>query len=99
MIRRKLEGSTFATPEVIGAMLDIFDSKTKLTFDDVKATYLIKFGFSGDNSPAHEVVKGRLKLSGAEMEEAFAPCVNRIISSLKEQIKETNCSVSSCLSK
>lgn len=75
-------------------MLDIFDAKTKLTFDDVNATYLIKFGFSGDNSPAHEVVKGRLKLSGPEMEEAFAPCVNRIISSIKEQIKETNCSVS-----
>ncbi|KAL8280122.1 hypothetical protein RQP46_007452 [Phenoliferia psychrophenolica] len=86
IIKQKLGNSKYNTPEFVAAMVEGFDTKTKIMFDSVDENYLIKFGFDRDTDRAAGISRGRLTLTGAEVKRAFDPCVDRIIESLRDQI-------------
>ncbi|KAL8292784.1 hypothetical protein RQP46_001396 [Phenoliferia psychrophenolica] len=86
IIKQKLGNSKFNTPEFVAAMVEGFDTKTKIMFDSVDDNYLIKFGFDRDTDKAAGISRGRLTLTGAEVKRAFDPCVDKIIASLRDQI-------------
>ncbi|KAI5477122.1 hypothetical protein MNV49_006850 [Pseudohyphozyma bogoriensis] len=88
IIRDKLKPSErYGTDEYVSILIDLFDQKTKLTFDEVDAPQVIKFGMAGDMDRDVGIAKGRLTLAGAEVEAAFAPCVETILKSIQTQIK------------
>ncbi|KAL8292762.1 hypothetical protein RQP46_001374 [Phenoliferia psychrophenolica] len=86
IIKQKLGNSKYNTPEFVAAMVEGFDTKTKILFDSVDENYLIKFGFDRDTDRAAGISRGRLALTGAEVKRAFDPCVDQIIASLRDQI-------------
>lgn len=66
LIADKLRDSQFGTNEFVSTMVDLFDAKTKMTFDsDTKEDkYFIKFGYERDNDVEVGIQRGRLTLTG-----------------------------------
>ncbi|KAM0754904.1 hypothetical protein T439DRAFT_321963 [Meredithblackwellia eburnea MCA 4105] len=88
ILEKKLEASErYNTPDVIDTLIEFFEQHTKLTFDAVDENYILKFGMKGDTEIACGISQGRLKLTGLEVEQAFAPLVDQVIRSIKAQIK------------
>ncbi|KAL8292780.1 hypothetical protein RQP46_001392 [Phenoliferia psychrophenolica] len=90
IIKQKLGKSKYNKPEFISAILDGFETKTKILFDNPEENYVIKFAFDRDSDKSVGISRGRLTLTGAEVKRAFDPCVDKIISSLGHQINGLN---------
>lgn len=64
IIKHKLGGSKFSAPEYVAAMVEGFDTKTKILFDNPTESHLIKFGFDRDTDKVVGISRGRLTLTG-----------------------------------
>ncbi|KAL8277726.1 hypothetical protein RQP46_009848 [Phenoliferia psychrophenolica] len=87
LIQAKLRNSRFL--EDLDVIVSEFDTKTKCNFSGAGDTSIIKFGLARDNDSAVNISRGRLTLTGAEVEQAFSACLENIIESLDEQLAGT----------
>ncbi|KAL8277738.1 hypothetical protein RQP46_009860 [Phenoliferia psychrophenolica] len=88
LIQAKLRNSRFL--ENLDAIVSEFDVKTKCNFEGPEKSSIIKFGLARDNDSAANISRGRLTLTGAEVEEAFSSCLEGIIEALDDQLAGTN---------
>ncbi|KAL8277732.1 hypothetical protein RQP46_009854 [Phenoliferia psychrophenolica] len=87
LIQAKLRNSRFL--EDLDAIVSEFDFKTKCNFAGAEEMSIIKFGLTRDNDSAVNISRGRLTLTGSEVEETFSACLEDIIESLDEQLAGT----------
>ncbi|KAK4698863.1 hypothetical protein P7C70_g7406, partial [Phenoliferia sp. Uapishka_3] len=78
----------FNTQEILDILEADFEKKVKLKFDAVDENYILQLGRADDNDVSVGISRGRLKVTGLEVEQAFAPGVDMIIKSIKDQIKK-----------
>ncbi|KAI5481024.1 hypothetical protein MNV49_006210 [Pseudohyphozyma bogoriensis] len=88
IIKRKLGNSACNTPEFVVTMVEQFDLKTKILFSDPSESHVIKFGFESQSDRAVGISRGRLTLTGAEVEEAFTPCIITVDEPSKKAVAE-----------
>lgn len=93
LIRHKLSSSPFNTPEFLTSIMTAFDAKAKLLFSNAEENQIVKFGFDRDSDRSVGISRGRLTLSGREVEEAFRPSVEKVIESVRRQIEGIDVSV------
>ncbi|KAI0725426.1 hypothetical protein C8Q72DRAFT_954800 [Fomitopsis betulina] len=86
LLKAKLRGSCFATPEDIDAMMSSFESMAKPTFRDPSVASYIKFGRSCDNDQRLNIRRGTLTLSGLEMVSLLRPSVDAIKAAIDKQL-------------
>ncbi|KAL8277741.1 hypothetical protein RQP46_009863 [Phenoliferia psychrophenolica] len=87
LIQAKLRDSRFI--ENLDFMVSEFDMKTKCNYEGAEKSSIIKFGLPRDNDSAVKISRGRLTLTGAEVEEAFSSCLESIIEALDDQLAGT----------
>ncbi|KAL8277752.1 hypothetical protein RQP46_009874 [Phenoliferia psychrophenolica] len=87
LIQAKLRNSRFL--EDLDTIVSEFDIKTKCNFESEEQASIIKFGLARDNDSAVNISRGRLTLTGSEVEEAFSSCLEGIIEALDDQLAGT----------
>ncbi|KAG8777728.1 hypothetical protein FRC16_004059 [Serendipita sp. 398] len=81
ILERKLSGSEYGDFDTISLMIRQFEQKTKRAFDGSQTANVIQFGTKKDNDKKHDIVKGKLTLSGEEVEEAYLVVMFSIVDS------------------
>ncbi|OJA12689.1 hypothetical protein AZE42_10332 [Rhizopogon vesiculosus] len=85
LLKSKLSGSDYSSPEMIAQMTNIFDKTTKLRFRRPDESSYIKFGTTRDKDPRYDIRSGQLKLSGQHIAGLFEPSVKAIIEAFEQQ--------------
>ncbi|OAX34644.1 hypothetical protein K503DRAFT_803418 [Rhizopogon vinicolor AM-OR11-026] len=85
LLKNKLSGSNYSSPEMIAQMTSIFDKTTKLRFRKPDESSYVKFGTTRDNDLNHDIRSGKLKLTGQDVAGLFEPSVKAIIEAFEQQ--------------
>ncbi|KAL4068706.1 hypothetical protein V8B97DRAFT_2024646 [Scleroderma yunnanense] len=85
LIKKKLAGSKFGSPDMLRSITDIFDKTTKLRVRSADDPQYIKFGTVRDKDPQYDIRSGQLKLTGRSVTELFEPSIKEIIDAFQKQ--------------
>ncbi|OJA08937.1 hypothetical protein AZE42_05314 [Rhizopogon vesiculosus] len=85
LLKNKLSGSNYSSPEMIAQMTSIFDKTTKLRFRKPGEPSYVKFGTTRDNDLEYDIRSGQLKLTGQDIAGLFEPSVKAIIEAFEQQ--------------
>ncbi|OAX34642.1 hypothetical protein K503DRAFT_859084 [Rhizopogon vinicolor AM-OR11-026] len=85
LLKNKLSGSSYSSPEMIAQMTNIFDKTTKLRFRKPDEPSYIKFGTTRDKDMMYDIRSGQLKLAGQHIAGLFEPSVIAIIEAFEQQ--------------
>ncbi|KIM23519.1 hypothetical protein M408DRAFT_332344 [Serendipita vermifera MAFF 305830] len=81
LLEKKLQGSSFSNPEILGAMTSAFETDVKPMFDGTMEEYSLRFGSLRDNDSTVGIYKGRITLTDEELRPVFDLVTNQIIAS------------------
>ncbi|KAG1721510.1 uncharacterized protein EDB91DRAFT_1176212 [Suillus paluster] len=87
LLRNKLSGSNYSSPEMIAQMTSIFDKSTKLRFRKPDEPSYIKFGTIRDKDAKYDIRSGQLKLVGRDIADLFEPSIKAIIEAFEQQMR------------
>ncbi|KAG8772201.1 hypothetical protein FRC20_002802 [Serendipita sp. 405] len=82
ILEDKLRESEFGDPDSVTEMVRSFERKTKRIFDDTQTLCILDFGGSRDNDRRHNILKGKITLTNAEVGMSFDDVVARIVDSV-----------------
>ncbi|OAX34710.1 hypothetical protein K503DRAFT_803365 [Rhizopogon vinicolor AM-OR11-026] len=85
LLKNKLSGSNYSSPEMIAQMSNIFDTTTKLRFRKPEEPSDVKFGTIHDEDLKYDIRSGQLKLAGEDIAGLFEPSVKAIIEAFEHQ--------------
>ncbi|KAF9231965.1 hypothetical protein BU15DRAFT_55561 [Melanogaster broomeanus] len=85
LLRKKLKGSKYGSPEILQQMTGIFDKTTKLRLRNAEDPQYIKFGTVRDKDPQYDIRSGQLRLSGKMVADLFEPSIAEIIDAFRKQ--------------
>lgn len=84
LLRAKLRQSNYI--DDLETMVAQFNVKTKCIFSAPTTTSIIKFGHERDNDLAVGIARGRLTLTGDDVQKTFKLCLDRITEALNNQL-------------
>ncbi|KDQ52365.1 hypothetical protein JAAARDRAFT_198283 [Jaapia argillacea MUCL 33604] len=82
-LNEKFKGSPYVAD--VDTIASRFDETIKRTFKDSNKAQSIDFGRKGDHQPSLSIIRGKLKLTGAEVDAFFRPSLMGVIDEVKKQ--------------
>jgi len=88
LIKEKLRGSRFDTPDDLAIFSQRFDEGVKKVFSNNQTPQFVRFGSLRDNDPRYGIKGGRLTLAGTQVSGFFEPSIQSTVDAIRDNFRQ-----------